>query len=372
MFLQKILPFAFGAAVLAASGSALAQSGAPQDLSARLAPLLAATDVPGVAVLTLKDGQIVGQGVAGVKDLGSQIPAEQGDVWHLGSDGKAMTATLIASLVEQGVLSWDAPLSRMLPQLADQMQAPYRDVRLEDLLSHRAGLPNITSMEDTLAYFDDPRPLPQQRAEFAAKILAMAPVGPVRAAGQYSNSGYVIAGLIAEQATGRPFEELMQAYVFGPLGMETARYGPTVQGQPLGHRARQPLTGTKADNPAFLAPAGTAHMSVQDWARFAQDQLKGSRGDQALLSTASYQRLHTAQGDTRNALGWGAVPALRGVEGRFLTHVGSNGFWNALIILRRDNSSGLLAVMNCGDGCQSAELTKAILDTFLIETVSGQ
>ncbi len=366
MFFHKSAPVALIALMLSMGSAAHAQT---QDISERLTPLIAQTDVPALAVLTIRDGQIAAQGVAGVRDLKSQVPAQKDDVWHLGSDGKAMTATLIATLVEKGVLSWDAPLSQMLPQMAD-MRPEYRDVRLEDLLSHRAGLPDITSMEDTLAYFQDTRPLPVQRQEYAAKILAMEPVGPLRAAGQYSNGGYVIAGVIAESITGRAYEDLMQDYVFGPLGMTTARLGATPEGQPLGHEAGQPLTGLMADNPAVLSPAGTFHMSMEDWARFALDQLAGTKGEKALLSPASYQRLQTAQGDTRNALGWGAVPALRGIEGQFLTHVGSNGYWNALIVLRRENSSGILAVMNCGSDCQSPQVTKAVLDSFLTETVA--
>jgi CubicO group peptidase (beta-lactamase class C family) len=58
----------------------------------------------------------------------------------LGSNGKAMTATMVARLVERGVLSWDAPLSQTLPELATDMQAAYREVTLRDLLAHQSGM----------------------------------------------------------------------------------------------------------------------------------------------------------------------------------------------------------------------------------------
>lgn len=67
------------------------------------------------------------------------------DVWLIGSDGKPMTATLIAKLVDRGKLSWTTQLSEMLPMLAKDMRAEYRTVTLLELLSHRAGLPHDVS-----------------------------------------------------------------------------------------------------------------------------------------------------------------------------------------------------------------------------------
>lgn len=75
-----------------------------------------------------------------MRRLGSADPVRRGDGWRLGSDGKAMTATMIARLVEQGVLSWDTRLDQMLPDLAASMHPEYRGVTLPDLLSHRSGL----------------------------------------------------------------------------------------------------------------------------------------------------------------------------------------------------------------------------------------
>ena len=99
------------------------------------------TKTPGMAALVIRDGRAEPELVAGVRRLGTADPIRAGDRWHLGSDGKAMTATLIARLVEQGALKWDRPLDQMLPSLAGHMRPEYRDVTLPDLLSHHAGLP---------------------------------------------------------------------------------------------------------------------------------------------------------------------------------------------------------------------------------------
>lgn len=334
------------------------------DLSSRLSPLIQGTDVPAAAVLIIRNAEVAGEGVAGVRDLESRDLARAGDVWHIGSDGKAITATMIARLVEQGVLSWDATLAEMLPSLADEMLPAYRQATLQDLLSHRAGLVDIIGLDETLAYFEDTRPLPEQRLEYVRRALVMPMAVEPRTASTYSNTGYVLAGVIAEQATGKPTEDLVRELVLQPLGMTTAAFGATAKGQPLGHEGTKPLTGLMADNPAVLAPAGELHMSLQDWARFVIDQMKGERGQGALLTQANYVRLHTPQGETRAALGWGTPVAFKGKEGRYISHVGSNGYWRALVLARLDNQSAILTVVNCADGCQAETVNRETLNTF--------
>jgi CubicO group peptidase (beta-lactamase class C family) len=176
-------------------------------------------------------------------------------------------------------------------------------------------------------------------------------VGPVRAASQYSNSGYIIAAAIAERATGQSFENLMQEQVFAPLGMQVDT-GPSRHGQVLGHKAGKPLTGLAADIPPFFAPAGaTMKMSLADWSRFVLDQMAGERGAGKLLSQQGYRFLHTPQGESGAALGWGVKsnwPA--NAPMRLLMHAGSNGYWNALVALAPDSQSGVLVVANAGEG----------------------
>lgn len=366
MSFLKSLPVLVAAATFAMAAPATAQS----DLSPRLAPLIEGTDVPAVAALTIRHGVVDGVGAAGVRDTGSGEAVQPTDVWHIGSDGKAITATMIARLVEQGVLSWEATLEQMLPTLASEMHPDYRAATLEDLLSHRAGLPDIIGLEETLAYFNDTRPVAEQRLEYATRALKMEPVARPRTASTYSNSGYVIAGVVAEQATGRTSDELIHALVLRPLGMETAGFGATSPGQPLGHEGGKPLTGPMADNPVVLAPAGELHMSLQDWARFVIDQMAGEQGQGILLTAENYQRLHRPQGETRAAMGWGTPTSFRGIEGRFLSHVGSNGYWRALVLARTDNQSALLTVVNCAEGCQADAVNRATLDALAVETLA--
>ncbi len=88
---------------------------------------------------------------------------------------------------------------------------------------------------------------------------------------------------------------------------------------------------------------------MRDWARFAIDQMKGKSGSGKLLSAAGYRHLHTGVDGTIYGLGWGVRTSLDGLQGRFLTHAGSNGYWVARIALLPDSQSGLLIAANAGD-----------------------
>lgn len=359
------------AACLAIASPALAQA---PDRAATLTKMVdeAMAENPGIpamAVLVIRDGKVAEQTVRGVRASDAPDAARAGDVWHIGSDAKAMTATMIARLVERGVLSWSGPLKTMLPGVS--MRPEYRDITLVDLLSHRAGLRDLDDKADAAmieAAFVDKRPLPQQRLAFAAVVLNEAPIGAARGASVYSNSDYLLAAAVAEQATGKSFEQLMQDEIFHPLGMSVV-FAPSERGQVLGHSDGKPLMGLRADNPTLFAPAGAVKLSMTDWARFAIDQMAGEKGAGALLPASAYTTLHKPQGDTAAALGWGVRstwPADAPV--RLLMHAGSNGYWNALIALSPDNESGVLIVANTG-GAQVEAVQTAIVMTLMRDVV---
>lgn len=81
--------------------------------------------------------------------------------------------------------------------------------------------------------------------------------------------------------------------------------------------------------------------------------MEGDHGGGRLLRQSTYVLLHTGQAGTIFGLGWGVRQSLDGVNGRFLTHSGSNGYWFARIVLAPDRENGLLVVTNsAGAGAQ--------------------
>lgn len=315
-----------------------------------LAAAMEGQAVPALGVLVIRDGVVVDQAVRGVRSMEDGAPATVNDRWNLGSDGKAMTATMVARLVERGLLRWDAPLSEMLPELAADMRPEYRDVTLLELMSHRAGLPeNLGDMSDFQTFFTDPRPLPEQRLAYLRRAVAEAPIGPARGEASYSNTGFILAGAIAERVTGKPYADLMQQEVFAPLGMTSATYDQTPDaGEAVGHIEGRVATETEG-NPEMLTPAGGVRMTLADWARFCLEHLAGEEGRGVLLSADTYRVLHTPQGDTVFALGWGAAPQIAGRVGPVLTHGGSDGTWFAFVALFPGSGNGVLVVANAAD-----------------------
>ncbi|MNS53408.1 D-alanyl-D-alanine carboxypeptidase precursor [compost metagenome] len=349
-----------------------ASASAADDLQARIAQALQGTTTPAMGALVIRDGKIAEQAVSGVRRNDEKVAASTGDAWMIGSTGKPITVAMIARLVEQGVLKWDAPLSTMLPDLAAQMQPAYRSVTLVQLLSHRAGLPeNLTDGAALDAFFTDTRALPIQRQAYIKAALSEAPAHPPGTEFAYSNSGFLIAAVIAERATGKDVETLIQREVFQPLKMTGAGFGPTTAGQPLGHRGGKPVTRApqKADDgvPPIYTAAGNLHMRLQDLALFAIDQLAGSHGKGTLLTPASYTLMQSAQPGSPSGLDWGVQPSIAGRQGPVLVHGGSDGNWLAWVVLFPAQNSGVIAIANAAEDMGADTATMGVLGGLFAE-----
>ena len=172
-----------GAADVPVSSPQGAQASQSVGLEALLKAGMAGGQIPAMGALLIRNGRVTETAVLGLRAKGGTEPVQPGDVWHLGSNGKAMTATMVARLVERGLLSWDAPLSRLLPDLAADMQVAYRDVTLRDLFAHQSGMQANIDESWVAAFQKDQRPLHEQRLAYARIALAQSPAY-VRGAGE--------------------------------------------------------------------------------------------------------------------------------------------------------------------------------------------
>jgi len=290
------------------------------------------------------------------------------DPFHIGSCTKAVTALMIATLVQDGVLWWDMTLEQALPELAGEMHEDFKPVTLTELLRHRAGIAPYT--DGATPEFQRVRSLTgtpmEQRAALARLILTQPPAERPNTRFIYSNAGYGIAAAIAEHATGKPWEALVRERVFGPIGMDTAGFGwPATPERPdgvMGHiLTGGVLTPLPVNHPYrlpdALAPAGNVHCSIRDFAAFAQANLAGIRGDQRILSHQNWMTLHQPHGEY--AMGW--VAARRG-DGQIAWHNGSAGTFFALMTLDPDLDAGVVVLSNAGNGeAACKELSQRLL-----------
>ncbi|MEQ1819466.1 MAG: serine hydrolase domain-containing protein [Terricaulis sp.] len=371
MFTRRDFSLMAGASTFALASCTTTAADPSRPLEAEAGSVLqdamAGKAVPGMAAVVIRDFRLETEYFAGVRALGSPTMIAPNDRWHIGSDGKAMTATLIAKLVEAGALSWERPLSEMLPDLSTNMQPAYRDVTLPDLLSHHGGLPENTSDMDFFATFYEDQSSPtEQRLRYITRCLSEAPIGPARAAPSYSNTGLLVAAACAERAMNRSFESLIVSEVFTPLDMASASFdqfgGP---GEPMGHVDGRIADRPQDANPRMFAPAGAMRFSMRDWAKFCIDQMKGEHGQGRVLTANSYRFLHTAQGASVDgagwALGWGAAPHPMHLRGPALTHSGSDGNWYALVCLFPETGNGVLVAANAAESMQGDAATLVAL-----------
>jgi CubicO group peptidase (beta-lactamase class C family) len=340
------------AILLLAPLAASAETNSSKDVSAILAPIVAKHDVPGVAAAVVHKGEIVALGVAGVRTRGRPEKITLADRFHIGSDTKAMTAMLCGILVDEGKLKWEQTLGETFPDVRDSMHSQYRTVTLEQLLTNRSGAPGDLEKGPLWGRLWRYRGTPTAaRRLLLEEFTAKPPAAPPGEKFIYSNAGFTMAGHMAEQVTGRSWEDLMREKIFRPLGMTTAGFGPpgtrSRNDQPRGHDADgSPVEpGPAADNPVAIGPAGIAHCSIGDWAKFAAVNLPSAKTK--LVKPETLQKLHTpVPGETKYAMGWIVADDQPWAGGPALTHAGSNTMWLAVAWLAPNKDLAILVACN--------------------------
>jgi CubicO group peptidase (beta-lactamase class C family) len=368
----------------------------------------------GMAAAVLRGERIIAQGAAGVRKRGTAEHITLDDRFHLGSCTKAMTATLVAMLVEEGRLNWTTTLGELFADTVKPMHPAWEKVTLRQVLAHRAGLrfepEGPAQVFNELALGRPPRArlgtLPQQRLEIARQALSRPPGIPPNAKYYYSNVGYVLAGAVLEYLTGRAWEELMRERLFQPLGICTGGFGPPgtadkteqawghspILGKPLDPRS------PAAELPLFYGPAGLAHMTVTDWAKFIALHLRGDPANPhcraALLKLDTFAEMHAVAPTTPYSKGWvmrgitrlatgDAAPAVtycagwfistaswaKGIQpgntGRRLWHAGSNGRWNCGVVIAPEIDFAVLVACNRGIAAwKTRQTVKALIRAF--------
>jgi CubicO group peptidase (beta-lactamase class C family) len=350
----------------AAPGAAV-DDPAPADLSAALDTIRRKRKVPCLAALALRGDRTVARGIAGVRSSGSPVLATLDDRFHLGSDTKAMTATVVATLIEAGRLDWSTTVGEVLAASVPAMHAAWRPVRMEQLLTHRGGAPADLDADGLWSRLWQREGTPSdQRMQLVRGVVTRPPQVTPGTTYVYSNAGYAIAGAMIEHVTSRAWEDLMRDRLFAPLGITTGGFGaPGTAGvldQPRGHDlSGKPVEpGPNADNPPAIGPAGTVHMTIGDWARFVVLHSRGDASNPArlprLLKTESFDRLHrpaVGPGE-RYACGWGVTerPWAKGSGpadvGRTLTHAGSNTMWYCVAWIAPEKDLAVLIACNQG------------------------
>lgn len=337
-------------------------------VSEALDAILKQTGVPALGYAAVGPAGLINVDVAGRRRNTVEDYVTIEDSWHTGSNTKAMTAALYARLVEQGRAKWGATLGELF--IGVKQDDAWAKVTIEDLLSHRSAISDTGLIDQgwLIKAHTDTRPVAEQRADFAARLLGHAPTGKPGTY-EYANSNYILAGAAIERLVRTDWETAMAAEVFGPLRMGSAAFGAPTGPNPWGHDPGpngsyapvDPLHEV-ADNPPIFGPAGRVHLSLADYAKFAQVFLTGGGG---WLSTQSLARLARPGGGEKEgyALGWQYYANRGWADGPVLAHEGSNTLWRTAALIAPARPVAYLLVTNCGGdaGQQAVQLMAARL-----------
>lgn len=201
---------------LLAAGRPAAAEDKPHRLADALLAGLGSEREPGAGILVRKGGQVVYIGVRGAADLQSMRPIDGRTDFRLASVTKQFTAAAVMLLVRDGRLRYEDTLKDIFPDFPDYG----RGITVRHLLQHTSGLPDY---EDLMAPVDPAVPVEQSQIDDAGALtLLKGQTSGLFAPGtmwRYSNSGYVLLGLIVEKVSGRSLPDFLRERVFRPLGM---------------------------------------------------------------------------------------------------------------------------------------------------------
>jgi len=303
-------------------------------LSQKILEIRNSNKVPALAALSIKNGEVVELAAVGVRKSDEPTLVTQNDKFHLGSDTKAMTATLTAMFIDEGKLNWTTTLAEIFHDLKE-MNSDYKSVTVEMLLAHRSGITGDLSKFENgklLKKLRDPKLDPTTgRILLVREMLTQPPAFKSGSRFEYSNQGYAVVGAILEKISNKSWEDLMQERLFSPLNMNSCGFGPLgdsngkIVDQPWAHiQTQNGPVPVILDNPETLGPAATVHCSLQDWSKFVALHLNAYNGKPKLLSSVSFLKLHTIYPGQQYTYGGWIRTERSWAGGVVFTHDGSN------------------------------------------------
>ena len=274
-------------AVGCASLSAHAQT-LPADLTDKIDKVvtdtLTRTGVPSASIAVVKDGKIAYVKAYGDARLEPKTPATSQMRYSIGSISKQFTAAAILLLQEQGKLSLDDKVAKFVPDLTRG-----NEVTIRQLLSHTSGYQDYWPQDYVMPGMLKPTDAQQIMNTWARKPLDFEP----GTKWQYSNTNYVIAGVIVEKVAHMPLLQLLQQRVFAPLGIKSTfdtDAGPLTENDPRGYLrfALGPLRPAPKEGKGWMFAAGELAMTAEDLAKWDVSVI-----NQSILKPASYREMET-------------------------------------------------------------------------------
>ena len=343
--------------VLGFAFQAFSQTQLPPDSAEKIDKLvtdtLARTGVPGASIAVVKDGALVYVKAYGDAKVEPKAPATTQMRYSIGSISKQFTATAILLLQEQGKLSLDDKVAKYIPDLTRA-----NEVTIRQLLSHTSGYQDYWPQDYVMRPMLEPISARKLMDTWAKIPLDFEP----GTKWQYSNTNYVIAGVIVEKVAGRPFFQYLQQNIFKPLGMTSVLdvdQDRLTESDPIGYvrYALGPLRVAPKEGKGWLFAAGQLAMTPEDLAKWDISIM-----ERKLLKPASYLALGT-ETLLRDGLGTNyglGVTITSTLNRRTLSHGGGVSGFTSTNIVFPDDRVAVVVLTNQDSGGASGPIASGI------------
>jgi len=308
-------------------------------------------DVPGAAIAVVSHGNVIYAKGIGRRDVKNDLPVTADTLFAIGSCTKAFTTFLLGQLVDEGKLDFDKPVSRYLSgfRLADP--AASQELTARDLVSHRSGLPR----HDLVWYNNQSL----TRRELVERLQYLPPSAELREKWQYNNLGFLTAGYLVEQLTGKSWEEAVRTRIFAPLGMSHSTLSDAESrktsdyAKPYRFTDDDKLIEIPFREVGNMGPAGSINSTANDIAKWLLVQLGDEHRE--LIQPSTLRELHTPQmvipalppepefGPASYAMGW-VVDTYRGHLR--VSHNGAIDGFSALVVLYPNDDAAVAVFAN--------------------------
>lgn len=338
--------------------------------------------LPSLGVAKLTNGSFSSQAI-GFRKQNDSTPVQSTDKFHLGSDTKAMTATLFAILVEKGIFHWNNTLFETLPKdIVETMHFAHHNTTLDMLTLHISGIADLTPPYPPalLNFSIAPR---EGRHIWAKDVLSRSPVSTPGTTFAYLNTGYVILGHILEARLHTNWESLITTELLHKLTMKDCGFGTPPESTNTSIENPWPHSPSRygpmpvnpksphSDNIPSMGPAGTVHCSLESWSRFIQLHLDGHAGRPTplALKRLTFDHLHTPGSNlssyTHGAWSWFSNAEQPWAKGPALAHAGSNTLNYAVAWLDLDANEAYLTVTNVGGEGAANATNQAVIQMIV-------
>ena len=309
--------------------------------------IIKANQIPELSYAVVTDNSILEIAALGHHSVLLKDTATLNDRFHIGSNTKAMTAYMIAKYVEQGKLNWMEKFFDLFPEWKQQSNPAYHNITLQDLLSHRALIQPFQGDNDpTIPDFKGTKQ--EKRAAFGKFVLTLAPVkNDTINKFTYSNADYTLATLMLEKITKMSWEQLINKVYNQDLKLNVKFSWPENQTRKdtWGHSFENgkliPIPSNTDYHLDYTEPAGDINITLKDYAKFIQLNIRGLEGHNNYLKASTYNFIH--QGLVGYSLGWFNIYE---DDKSFSTHSGTAGTYYSLVMIDRKKHIGYIIFTN--------------------------